>query len=193
VSKNYIISVFNVKGGVGKTVIAYSLAREFSTLLASNEHSIFTEFYNEAMRIAEADKLPIVKNTPIIYDFGGFIEQGIIRILQESNVIIIPVYYDFEALKKTLETIKAIEKYNKNIIVVATRIEGKQHKKIREAFEPYCSYRIIPLRKTNLFLEMTSTGQPLKQIVKKDKFTKKAYDGILSDWKEFIKAIKEYL
>jgi cellulose biosynthesis protein BcsQ len=191
--ENFVISVYNYKGGCGKTVISYALAREFNALIASNENNIFTKFYKDSMKIDKAENLPVVKNAPIIYDFGGFAEAGIIRILKASDIVIVPTYYDDEALSKTVQVIKEIRAYNPKIIIAVTRTEGKQFQKVYDELEQYFSFPIINMRKTTLFLTMTETGKSLKDIANENKRTKKAFGGIKQDFKVLKKIIKEQI
>jgi len=189
--KSFIISILNKKGGVGKTPIAYALARELETYLATNEASIIEAFYKDYMIIAPADKLPIVENQKMIYDFGGFVSSGVLRIVEKSNLVLVPTNNEYDALKKTIETINEIEKINQNIIIVATRTEGKDYEEIKKNLD--FSYPILELKKTKLFSYLTASGKSIDDIYSENALNKSVYASILSQWNDLLSHITEYI
>lgn len=189
--KNFIISVVNRKGGAGKTPIAYGLALEFDCNLLSNEENIVEEFYGDYMIVS--DELPLITEGQAIYDFGGFVDSGVLNIIKNSNLVIVPVNNEYDALKKTILTLNEIEKVNKNIIFVATKTDGKKDfNEIQNALSDY-KYPFYELQQTKMFSYLTSTGKTIDDIYK-DKVTANWWSGngkILDQWNELISAINE--
>lgn len=111
-----IISVWNMKGGVGKTHLSLALAKDLNLKYYTNENNFLedTTLLKDDTKIADA----------AIFDFGGFVDK-IANYLKISDLIIVPTTRDKLALLKTYETLKIIESINKNIIIVVTK--NKNH------------------------------------------------------------------
>lgn len=109
-----IISLINKKGGVGKTPFAFSLAKDLNFFLQSNDNSIIESIYPKKTKIS---KEPILLDD-CVYDFGGFVDKGVVNILKESDFIIIPCTQSYNSILRSIETINEIKDINKNIIVL---------------------------------------------------------------------------
>ena len=75
-----IISVINKKGGVGKTPISFSIAKDLGFYLQSNDNSVIESIYPDMAKISQSPE--IIDNC--VYDFGGFVTAGVLPILKES-------------------------------------------------------------------------------------------------------------
>jgi hypothetical protein len=159
--------------------------------LASNEPANVYQFYQkDRLKIAPAAQLPLVDNADIVYDFGGFVEAGILRIISKSDVVIIPLFADGDAIRKTIETARELEAHNKNIIFIATKLEGNDFREIKAILDGYFEYKICPLRKSKIFNNLVWSGKSLKDLYNNNKASKRAYENIWKEWKEIKKAIK---
>lgn len=69
-----IISILNKKGGVGKTPFAFSIAKDLSLYLQSNDTSCIEQIYPNYAVITDSPKL--IDNC--VYDFGGFKSAGVL-------------------------------------------------------------------------------------------------------------------
>ena len=76
-----IVSFFNVKGGVGKTSFAFSIAKDLGLYLQSNDASIIESIYPKMSKISEKPQL--IDNC--VFDFGGFVSHGILEIAKKSD------------------------------------------------------------------------------------------------------------
>ena len=63
-----IISIASTKGGVGKTSLAFSLAKDLRYRYATNDMSVALNKYKNARYYP--NKIPLYSDT--VYDFGGF-------------------------------------------------------------------------------------------------------------------------
>ena len=111
-----IISILNKKGGVGKTPFAFSIAKDLSLYLQSNDTSCIEQIYPNYAVITDTPKL--IDNC--VYDFGGFKSAGVLKIISESDYVVVPCLPEFNSLLRTMETIDEIKKINPNIIILAT-------------------------------------------------------------------------
>ena len=55
-----ILSVINKKGGVGKTPIAFSLAKDLGYYLQSNDNSVIESIYPDMAKISPVQRLLII-------------------------------------------------------------------------------------------------------------------------------------
>jgi hypothetical protein len=142
------------------------------------------------MFIAPADKMPNFDEN-VVYDFGGFVDKGILDIIKKCNIVIVPVNYEYDALKKTIETVGEIEQVNQNIIIVATKTESKDYDDIKKNLD--FSYPILELKKSKIFANFTATGKKFSELVNENALTKITYANINKQWQELIATIQEKL
>lgn len=121
-----IISIINKKGGVGKTPFAFSIAKDLDMFLQSNDNSIIESIYPNKSKISKQPSL--LDNC--VYDFGGFVEKGIVNILKESDFIIIPCTELYNSILRSIETINEIKAINKNITLLVTAYKDEKGKEI---------------------------------------------------------------
>jgi len=81
------IAVFNKKGGVGKTSLSFSIAKDLDYFLISNDDSTIEIAYPNRAKIMREPKL--IDNC--VYDFGGFVDLNILEVLNKTDLIIIPL------------------------------------------------------------------------------------------------------
>ena len=79
-----IISIASTKGGVGKTSLAFSLAKDLGYRYATNDMSVVLNKYKNARYYP--NKIPLHPDT--VYDFGGFDAQHADEILRASNLTV---------------------------------------------------------------------------------------------------------
>ena len=133
------VTVYNKKGGTGKTPIAMNIARELNYAIGANENNKLGRFFNsaESQKYKKKDKFPKFYNEiNIVFDLGWGLDQGnmsILSAIEQSDLILIPVFNDLYPIEKAEETYSEIVSSNKNIIFVATKLKYKYGdlKKIR--------------------------------------------------------------
>ncbi|KGI55834.1 hypothetical protein [Campylobacter sp. MIT 97-5078] len=123
-----VISVINKKGGVGKTPFAFSIAKDLDMFLQSNDNSIIESIYPNKAKISKEPSL--LENC--VYDFGGFVDKGILDIVRQSDMLIIPCNELYNSILRTIETINEIQTLNKNIIVLVSDYKDEKDKNIIE-------------------------------------------------------------
>lgn len=122
------LSVYNIKGGTGKTSISIQLAKILNLTYVSNDeeggaYDVFEEDRAFLVKENEYKTIPFAENT--LYDFGGFrTTQNIGEILKQSDVIVIPTLTSKGDIKGTLKMLKEVHSINQNVLVIINRVKA---------------------------------------------------------------------
>jgi CO dehydrogenase nickel-insertion accessory protein CooC1 len=178
------IAVITTDGGAGKTAISFALAKELDYYLISNDDSVIELVYPD---MAQITKEPTIINDTV-YDFGGFVDDGVLDIIKHCDIVIVPCINDMNSKMKAIRIIDELSKYNNRFLVVATRLENTQdfneiNSSIQDEFK---DVKVLPLRKTKMFKNGLEFGlSPLELVAESKKI---AYAG-----RNFIPEYKEVL
>ncbi len=179
------ISIINKKGGVGKTSLAYSLAKDLEYYLLSNDDSVIEIAYPDMAKIMEKPKL--IEDS--IYDFGGFVDSGVIDILNKSNFVIIPLTSDLNSFKKTVSIINEIE--NKNIILVANKAEKDDFKEIESYFKEKYNFPIFEIKNSRIWKKTFEEKKSVSEIKNNSKMNQYIYRNSINGYENLLNFIKE--
>jgi len=184
-----IISIWSKKGGVGKTSIAYNLARDLGYFLISNDDSIIEKAYPNMSKILDSKYLKLIDNC--IYDFGGFVDAHIKDILQKSDLVIVPTNSDLNSFKKTLSTIKELKDLNQNnIIIVANKVEYKDDFDEIENFFKNQNIKVFELPNSKIFKKSFELQKSINDICNQSKLNAYVYRKICKQYNQIINYIK---
>lgn len=195
-----IISVYNFKGGVGKTGISLNLALTLDYGVITNDiYSPLEKILKkeDLLKVAQNQtfkKLP--KEADIIYDLGGHIDQRAILALKQSEYIIVPTINDFVVLQVTVNSIKEIEKYNSNIIVVANRVRGRgdDYKSIRQVIGKfYNKYPVTEIKESKAIPNIFEEKKSVRAMVSEGGLKKYHYQIVSKQFNYLIKIFKKDL
>jgi len=183
------IAIITLDGGAGKTALAFSLAKDFDYYLISNDDSVIEKAYEGRAKIM---KLPKVIDD-VIYDFGGFVDTGVIDIIKACDLVIVPCINDLNSKMKAIKTIKQLQAYNDKFLVVATRLEDKNdYKEVKEGIlKVFTDIPVLPLRKTKLFKNALEFGQSPLELEAESKLIAYQQRNILAEYKILLNYIKE--
>jgi len=155
-----IISVLNLKNGVGTSTLAWNIAHILGLDLYQHDKAIHHLFQDERKYSIEAGTVQS-KNVNVytiekckfesgVYDLGADINYGYIRqILRKSDVIVIPAELGAEVLIKTLATIKYVSQLNSkcDIFVVFNKLDNSDPARERK-YTTEAEMRIEELNET---------------------------------------------
>ncbi|MDX9743214.1 MAG: hypothetical protein RBT59_05295 [Arcobacteraceae bacterium] len=183
-----IISVLNKKGGVGKTPISFSLAKDLGYFLQSNDNSVVENIYPDMAKITSKPQL--IENC--VYDFGGFVDAGILDIIKNSDVVIVPCVNEYNSILRTVETIDEIKPFAKAILVVATKTDKEaDFKQVQSAIEEYFEdIHFFELKNSKIFKNAIETGLSLTELYNENALSKSAYKTVYNQYLTVLEIFK---
>jgi len=178
-----IISIASTKGGVGKTSLAFSLAKDLRYRYATNDMSVVLNKYKNARYYP--NKIPLYPDT--VYDFGGFENPHANEILRESDIIILPTTNDLNSIMKSLIFIKNFRE--KTILVFANMIENPNDAvAIREKIhEHFPNLAFTYLRRTKLLKNALECGMSATELFESNNHTQHLYKQAFSEYSKILK------
>ena len=114
------ITIFNQKGGVGKTMLATQIALYFDLkIIELDPYGILKSLMPErVIKLGLRDK--ISNNLyDVVFDFGGFDDLRLEHVAKQSDLVIIPFNPTLVSLGGTLKSFYKIKNLNDNILFVA--------------------------------------------------------------------------
>lgn len=182
-----IITVYNPKGGVGKSPISALIAKELDFRILTNDDST-NEDYLDIVEFQE--KINIKNRDNIVVDLGGWIDENTLTILKASDVVLVPFNSKPNAIKRTISLIQDLKKVGINYNLIFTMYETAQEfDKTMEKFKLEDIEVDYKFPKTKLLDTLIEKDLKLSDI-KKDKTLNNWYKNHLTIFKELIFDLK---
>lgn len=186
------ITVFSLKGGVGKTSISVNLALTLGFGVITND--IYTPLERviskeSLLKLQQNQTIPdLPDNYNIIFDFGGYVDSRIIKALQISDHVIIPTTSSYLDLQLAINTIEEVKKYNNKIIAIANLITNDDDLLlVKDTFKKMeYKYPILPIKKTASIKNIFSNKESLSSLVSKGGLLKYHYQSAKSQFDKLI-------
>lgn len=190
------LTVYNYKGGVGKTRIALNLALTLDYAIITNEIYIPTikkiipdENYLQLAKDQDVETFP--DELDIVFDFGGGIDHRIIAAIKQSNWVVVPVTNDHDELEATINILQEIEDLNKKIVVVANRTVKGDYEEIKKAISKHYSYPIFEVKKSKGLRNITKEGKSINAMVEEGGLKAYSYKALNQQFDDLIKFLKK--
>lgn len=185
------VLIINSKGSVGKTPTSFNLAYDLGMNIITNDKSVLIACYKDKTILT--NQFELIENS--VYDCGGFSAPGILNIVQQVNIVIVPVFNDPSSLIQTRDTLKQILPIAKKVIIVTTKTENKDADTIKNNLDkkyPGLEYFNLPL--TKAFNHTLETGKSIKYLVETDKVYENWFGNFVkNNYIPFLNAIKKEL
>lgn len=204
------ISVFSAKWWAGKTPIATNLALEHGLAIGTNEtYHVFDGFIpsNQLIALDMTQPFPTFwDEVDIVFDLAWSISETALSItsaIEQSDVVIIPIYNEVKSLAAWLNTISEVSRFNSNIIVVATKLKkkGKNGWKdsadflnIQQAVHQQASIDIpvVPLKFSAVFDNIFEKELSIKELMKRSPLAKYQYREVSNQFDALYSLIQDY-
>lgn len=198
-----VISVIAKKGGVGKTPIAYNVAKATKSIILTNDDDILEEVHKphaSMLELSEIAELNFEELPNTVIDFGGYVEKHIPAIIKKSDLVIVPVTNHVSSLKRNMRALEDLVKYNDNIIVVATMTKkDTDFNNIKEVLSEFNIKAFFELKDTNIFNNSLDQGMSIEEYISTSPVLKSSYGkrknqksaSILEQWTDLITYIKK--
>lgn len=133
------ITLYNIKGGAGKTPISTNITLDREYAIGTNQvRHIYDGFIPEERLLAVdmEEKFPdIPDDIDIVFDLAGSISAhsySISSALKQSDLVIVPIEDEFSSIDQGIYTIEEAVKITKaSFLVVTTKIETAHKEKIQ--------------------------------------------------------------
>ncbi len=119
----------------------------------------------------------------LVFDLAGSISKtalSIITAIKQSDVVLVPIYNEVKAIKAGLNTIAEVLELNKNVVVIATKLQKcnkhdiftswskcEDMKNIEDAVHSQISLNIpiLPLKYSSMFNTIFEQEKPISQLM----------------------------
>jgi cellulose biosynthesis protein BcsQ len=190
-----VLSVFNFKGGVGKSTISYNLAKHFGLKIVTNDK--YSALIN-AKQTTGGSSINIGDN--VIFDFGGFEDKRVHEVFEASDVIVIPTLYSRADIQNTVITVRQILKYapDAKILIVVNRVRSGDDKlldSVKEQLNKHIKHDVsyVTLRDSKALLRSINDNISIFDIHQQSGLNKHVYAPLINDFYMIIGSIEEFL
>lgn len=128
------ITVFSAKGGVGKTPIAYNIAKDLGYAMGTNEtvHVLDQVMEEESLiAVPPNEEFPeFGDEIDIVFDLGGALGEdsapSIVSAVRQSDLVLVPVDNEYKSINGAYHSIVEVLPHNENILLVVTKLEKRK-------------------------------------------------------------------
>lgn len=206
------ITVYSVKGSAGKTPIATNIVLDKGYALGTNElYHVFDSFIPEErlLPVEPHEEFPLIPdNVDIVFDLAGSISQQSLSIssaIKQSDVVIVPIYNEVKSLNAGIHTILEIADLNKNIIVVATKLQKQKNdiftdwknsldcKNIEAMVKANLDFEVpvLPLKFSKVFDTIFEKEKSINQLIENDSLAKYSYREVAKQFNDIYLFIEK--
>ncbi|MCL5272820.1 MAG: hypothetical protein M1486_05905, partial [Gammaproteobacteria bacterium] len=113
---------------------------------------------------------------------------GVIDIIRNSHVVLVPCSVDYNSIMRTVETIDEIQSINQNIYVLITKTEKEDDFNNTKATiaKHFDGIEFLELRLSKIFKNAIESGHSLAELYNENPLTKSAYKTVYGQYKTLL-------
>ena len=186
------ITIWTTKGGCGKTNISAELALQLSYPAITNEQE------SMLANVISKDKLLILKHNQeipdmdcgVIFDFGGYIDKRLEKVLLLSYIILVPTLPEISDIQGCINSLQTIQNYNKKIAVIVNKTESvKDFESVESIINEIGEYPLFEIKKSRALPNIYIRKQSIKDMCNKSPLDRYSYRKVLEQFNCLIKYI----
>jgi chromosome partitioning protein len=200
-----IITIYNIKGGVGKSTIARELAYKLDATLVDCDKGGAQE-YMESLKVVKAvDNIPSdddIDAEVVIYDFPGQHDKRRDAILDESALVIVPYTPTLYSLQNTIDSFAQVWKTNHNVIMVANMLKedkdlNRSKDELEETLNQFDSdigeILVLPLHYTRGLQSAENKGRTIYNLRKESAINRLNYEKVCREFDAIADATRRII
>jgi MinD-like ATPase involved in chromosome partitioning or flagellar assembly len=186
-----IISVMNYKGGVGKTSISWNLGCFYNLSFRENDPYGSLDLLSGTNTTLNYSNI----ENNCIYDFAGFTDELTYKVLEKSDVVIVPTLNSLLDVKNTINTINYAKKYCKNIIFVINRYKnGSDITELVDFIKKHTGInQYVVINDSKGVLNAINSKKSIFALSEEKNLNKHTYKSILECFNKLIRKVEECL
>ena len=192
------ILVYNPKGGQGKTTISvnfalYSAYDFFTNDYRTGSEDLYREKFPEGkFHAIDPDDIHILVPAKSVFDFGGWLDERIVKIASKMDLCIIPICYQSKAdWQPFAKLIISLSKINSKIVIVINNTRREYVEQLLEVIPQTVGDYPVKVIKPSLFMGYLAdqgetpfeirgiTGAPKKALVSLQDNLKGLFDSMM--------------
>lgn len=162
-----MITIYNFKGGAGKTSCAMNLALTMDYGVVTNDiYAPIEEVFDNVLKVSPSEEFPdFPADAEVIFDLGGYIEARSVGVLRNSRVVLVPTINEYSILQTTINSIAEIEEYNTSICIIANRTKRGDYEQIRQVLSRFYKYPIFEVKESQSIPAIFKKKKSIKAMV----------------------------
>ena len=183
-----MIVIFSEKGGVGKSNLSFTIAKDLDKHYYTNDSSIISSVYERSTYTDK--KMAIDKDG--VYDLGGFLTRYVTDVLDKASIVIIPTIADYNAMLKAIKVIDYVGV--ERAIVIANMIDKPQDlEEIQDVIMgKHPTVRVLPLKRSRIFKNGLESGQSARDINNASALNKHIYKAVIKQYENILMEISKW-
>lgn len=209
--RNMRLTIYNVKGGAGKTPLAVNIVLDNEWAIGTNEpyHVLDTFVPDERLlSVPMEEEFPeIPDDIDIVFDLAGSISRHSLSItsaVKQSDLVIVPIYNELKCLTAGVQTILEVAPFTENIIVVATKLQKKRGeifkdwsdsqdcRNVRKVVEEMIKFPVpvLPLKFSTAFERIFEDEKSIRQLMQTDPLFARSFKDVSSQFDAIYEQIE---